>query len=126
MKKLLVVPVLIFLFVATGFAQQASAIAGSWMGQFPGQDGKPVKFKMTITDNTYQMDIGMDGVADVTGSYTSAGDQVTIWDTAGENTCPADQKGVYKFAVDGDTLTFTKVKDDCPSRGDETMVVTRM
>ena len=111
-------------FVNTAFAQ---SLVGKWAGEFPGQNGQPaLKFTLTITDNTYQFDMGMDGKVDVTGSYTSDGKQITIWDTAGENICPSDQKGVYAYTFDGDMATFTKVSDACAGRGDAPLVVKRM
>ena len=112
---------------ATAVLAQQSTIIGKWTGEFPGQNGQPaMKFSLTISDNAYQMDIGMDGTADITGAYTSDGKQITIWDTAGENICPSDQKGVYTFVRDGDTLTFTKVTDSCPGRGNAPLVVKKM
>ena len=123
MKQLFVFAVLTFL-SATTFAQ---SLVGKWSGEFPGQNDQPaVKFTLTITDNTYQFDMGMDGKVDVTGGYTSDGKQITIWDTAGENTCPSDQKGVYSYTFDGDMATFTKVTDACPGRGQGPLVVKRM
>lgn len=105
----------------------AQNLVGKWAGEFPGQDGQAaMKFTLTITENTYQFDMGMDGKADVTGSYTSDGTKITIWDTAGENTCPPDQKGVYAYTFSGDTATFTKVSDACEGRGAAPLVVKRM
>jgi len=124
MKQSFFFVVTMLLFTTTSFAQ---SLVGKWAGEFPGQNGQPaLKFTLTITDNTYQFDMGMDGKADVTGSYTSDGKQITIWDTAGENTCPSDQKGVYAYTLNGDTATFTKVSDACPGRGDAPLVVKKM
>jgi hypothetical protein len=124
MKQSFFFVVAMLLFATTSFAQ---SLVGKWAGEFPGQNGQPaLKFTLTITDNTYQFDMGMDGKADVTGGYTSDGKQITIWDTAGENTCPSDQKGVYAYTLDGDTATFTKVSDACAGRGDAPLVVKKM
>ncbi len=124
MKQSLFFVALALFFVNTAFAQ---SLVGKWAGEFPGQNDQPaLKFTLTITENTYQFDMGMDGKVDVTGSYTSDGKQITIWDTAGENTCPSDQKGVYAYTFDGDTATFTKVSDACAGRGDAPLVVKRM
>ena len=113
-------------FATTVFTQQASLV-GKWSGEFPGQNGQPaLKFTLTITENTYQFDMGMDGKVDLTGSYTADDKQITIWDTAGENICPSDQKGVYAYTLNGDTVTYTKVSDACPGRGDAPLVVKRM
>lgn len=127
MKKIFFLPVFLIAFGISGFAQGEASIVGKWVGTFPGQDGQLMTFTMTITDDAYSFDFNGDGAADQSGSYTASdGNQVTVWDTAGENICPAEKKGVYKYAFDGDTVTFTKVKDDCPGRGDEPMVLKRM
>lgn len=124
MKQSLFFVALALFFANTAFAQ---SLVGKWAGEFPGQNDQPaLKFTLTITENTYQFDMGMDGKVDVTGSYTSDGKQITIWDTAGENTCPSDQKGVYAYTFDGDTATFAKVSDACAGRGDAPLVVKRM
>lgn len=124
MKQSLFFVAFAFLFVNTTFGQ---SLVGKWAGEFPGQNDQPaMKFTLTITENTYQFDLGMDGTVDMTGGYTSDGKQITIWDTAGENTCPSDQKGVYAFTLDGDMATFTKVSDACPGRGDAPLTVKRM
>jgi hypothetical protein len=124
MKQSLFFIAFTFLFAATSFGQ---SLVGKWSGEFPGQNGQSaMKFTLTITESTYQFDMGMDGTVDVTGSYTSDGNQITIWDTAGENTCPPDQKGVYAYTLSGDTATFTKVSDACAGRGDATLVVKKM
>ena len=133
MKKLFLLPLFALALATTAFAQKSGAstatqasIIGKWAGEFPGPDGTPIAFTMTITQDTYSFDYGSDGTADSSGSYTADGDQVTVWDTAGQDICPSDKKGVYQFALDGDTVTFTKVKDDCPGRGDAPLVLKRM
>lgn len=134
MKKLFLLPLFLLALSATIFAQQDSndgqtaqaSIVGKWAGEFPGPDGKPIVFTMTITQDTYTFDYGSDGAIDSNGAYTAYGDQVTVWDIAGKDICPSDQKGIYKFTIDGDTATFTKVKDDCPGRGDAPLVVKRL
>ena len=124
MKQSLFFVAFICAFSTTTFAQ---SLVGRWAGEFPGQNGQPaVKFTLSISEHTYQFDMGMDGKVDVTGAYTTDGKQITIWDTAGENTCPSDQKGVYAYVLDGNSATFTKVSDACPGRGDAPLVVKRM
>lgn len=134
MKKLFLLPLFVLALATAAFTQKDShdgqatqaSIIGKWAGEVPGPDGKPIAFTMTITKDSYAFDYGSDGTDDSSGAYTSYGDQVTVWDLAGKDICPSDQKGVYKFAFDGDTVTFTKVKDDCPGRGDAPLVVKRM
>lgn len=125
MKKLFLLPLFLFLFLGAAFSQQAT-IRGKWSGAFPGEDGQLMAFAMTITDSTYEFDFNGDGVAELTGSYIGKGNQITIWNTSADNECPADKKGVYQYAFDGDNLTFTKVSDDCPGRGGEPLVLKRM
>ena len=124
MKKLFVFALFVLSLSATAFAQQAGMV-GKWAGQFTNPDGSALKFTLTLSDNAYEFDMGMDGAPDLYGSYTSEGDQITIWNTRGASDCP-DQKGVYKVTLDGDTATFTKVTDACPGRGTEPLVVKRM
>jgi len=125
MKKLF----MFFLFafsLSTVFAQQASLV-GKWTGQFPNPDGTVLKFTMTITEDAFHFDFGSDGTFDASGGYASNGsDQITIWDTAGQNVCPSDQKGVYSYVLSGDSVTFTKVSDTCPGRGDAPLVLNRL
>lgn len=124
MKKLFVLALFALSLSVTVFAQQAGMV-GKWAGQFTQEDGSALRFTLTLSDNTYEFDMGMDGAPDLYGSYTSEGDQITIWNTRGASDCP-DQKGVYKVTLDGDTATFTKVTDACPGRGAEPLVVKRM
>jgi len=126
MKKLVFLASFMLALCAGAFTQEVGSIVGRWSGEVPGQDGKPVPFTMTITDATYEFDFGNDGRVDVTGAYTAKDNQVTVWDTMGENICPSDQKGVYSYVMDGDTVTFTKVTDACPGRGQEPLVLKRM
>jgi hypothetical protein len=124
MKQSLFFVAFTFFCATTAFTQ---SIVGKWSGEFPAQNDQPaMKFTLTITESTYQFDMGMDGTVDITGSYTSDGKQITIWDTAGTNACPSDQKGVYAYTFSGDTATFTKVSDACAARGGEPLTVKKM
>lgn len=122
MKKALFSATLLLTFALSGLAQRA-AYVGTWAGEGTGPDGQMVKFKMIIAEDSYQLDMGMDGNINVVGKVVAEGDQVSVWDVSGELACPGDQKGVYKFAVDGDTLTFTKVEDPCEGRGSDAVLV---
>ena len=53
---------------------------------------------------------------DVTGHATVDGCQISLVDDGGVYACPADQVGVYTFAVDATTLAFTLVSDPCAGR----------
>ena len=69
------------------------------------------------TDGTFQVSLGRSHRLDVWGTYTVAGDTMTIQEAHG---VPAPKScktaATYKFNRDGDTLTFTKVSDKCKLR----------
>lgn len=44
-------------------------------------------------------------------------DTIKVTDFDGQYYCP-NGEGVYKFAVDGDNLSFTLVNDPCPNRAE--------
>lgn len=55
----------------------------------------------------------------VTGTYSTNGNQLTITDTGGTSSCTAGQAtGTYTYSVGGSgtTLTLTKVSDSCTGR----------
>ena len=53
----------------------------------------------------------------VQGTYAVAGDQMTFADVEGKMACAKEQaSGIYKPALDGGTLTFTLIDDQCPGR----------
>jgi hypothetical protein len=68
-------------------------------------------------DHTYS--VTHDGKEHVTGKYTMNGDEIVFNDINGDYACKGGDapEGVYRIKLEGDTLTFTKVKDDeCPGR----------
>jgi hypothetical protein len=70
------------------------------------------------TDNTYTMSMG-DGQATVSGRYTVEENRLTIVDqsaTGLAEACGTDEKGVYTFTVNANTLTLTKANDPCRGR----------
>ncbi|MCB9314588.1 MAG: hypothetical protein H6574_16060 [Lewinellaceae bacterium] len=131
MKKLFFLPVLLLVYCGSAFAQDdaVNSIVGTWSGEFKDAEGKSMPFTMKITDKTYEFDFDGDGKADLVGGYTSSGsDQITIWNTTDDESagCPSDQKGVYQYFFVGTSLSFNKVSDDCPGRGDEPLVLKRL
>ena len=104
---------MVLLFLPIGL--MAQSIAGTWKMTLTGEDGNPMTFVAKISkDGTYALDIGNDGNIEVKGKYETDGDQITIQDTEGSD-CTG--KGVYKFKVEANTLTMTRIKDACPDRG---------
>lgn len=103
----------------------AQSVVGTYKLQVPNDEGGTTPFKVELkADNTYSVDVGMDGAIDWTGKYSLDGNQITIQDDNGE--CTA--KGLYTYTVSATELKMTMVKDDCPNRGnpDAPMVMTRM
>lgn len=91
----------------------AQSIVGKWKFEFPSDQGTMVMVANIKADGTYALDFGNDGVVEITGKYTQSGDEMTIQDDAGECT----GKGVYKVKVEGDTMTMSRVSDECANRG---------
>ncbi len=78
---------------------------------------------MDALHDTLTMHIGVDtsfsssssGDIIVRSTYKTAGDTIRIKDVDGQYPC-TDGEGVYKYVVDGDTLTFLLVADPCYNR----------
>jgi hypothetical protein len=68
-------------------------------------------------DGTFDVDRNHDGTRDIWGTYTVAGDTVTIQGTGGKTPKNCKGAGVYKFSRPNEnTLTFTLVNDACGDR----------
>jgi len=89
---------------------QATSIAGAW---------KTGTLTLTIASNgSYTTVDNVNGV-NLTGTYSTSGNQLTITDTGGTGSCTAGQAtGTYTYAIGGggSTLTLTKVSDNCTGR----------
>lgn len=105
-------------FIAIGLSAQSPV--GKWKFQFETPDGTLVIAADIKADGTYALDMGNDGSAEVNGTYTMSGDKMTISDDAGDCT----GKGVYTVAVTDNTLTMTRVSDECENRGGPEGVMT--
>lgn len=81
------------------------------------------KFYVDALHDTLTMHIGVDtsfstsstGDIIVRSTYKTVGDTIKIKDVDGQYPC-MDGEGVYKYVVDGDTLTFLLVVDPCYNR----------
>lgn len=94
-----------------------TSMTGDWKLELPDGNGNLLTFKVSMkADNTYIVDLNNDGTSEVQGKYTVEGDQITMEDTSGEYACTG-QKGIYKFVIEGDKNTLSKVSDACPIRG---------
>jgi hypothetical protein len=81
------------------------------------------KFYVDALHDTLTMHIGVDtsfsssssGDIIVRSTYKTVGDTIKIKDVDGQYPC-MDGEGVYRYVVDGDTLTFLLVADPCYNR----------
>ena len=105
-------------FCASFTIQAQASLSGDWKMSVTNPEGETFTAKLTIKDNgKYLVDLGIDGTADVRGSYTLDGNQITISDSEGTNACPPDKKGVYKYRVSATALEMEKISDECEGRG---------
>jgi hypothetical protein len=97
---------------ATSLQSGPTALAGTWTNSL----GTAWTIK---ADGTFDVDPNHDGKRDIWGTYTVAGNTITIQETGRTTSIPKDCKGpgVYKFSrPDANTLTFTLVSDACALR----------
>ncbi len=67
-------------------------------------------------DGTFDVDLTKDGKRDAWGTYTLAGETITLHGTGGFYPKGCRGKGVYRFKRDDDNLQFTFVSDSCKLR----------
>jgi len=95
---------------ATTSRSGPAALAGTWINSL----GTIWTMK---GDGTFDVDRNHDGKRDIWGTYTVAGDTVTIQGTGGKTPKDCKGPGVYKFSRPNEnTLTFTLVSDTCGDR----------
>jgi hypothetical protein len=110
------------LMVMLPFGLLAQSPVGTWKMSVPDESGNMIPLKVAISeDGTYTLDFGADGNIDAKGKYTVEAGKMTIQDTEGSE-CTA--QGVYTFKIEGDTLTLTRVSDNCAGRGGPNGVMT--
>lgn len=109
-------------------SMMGQAHIGDWKIEVPMEGGTTVPAKLTFTESTYVLDMGVDGSVDAEGKYSMNGSEMTVNDTGGPFACPSDATGVYHIVVEGDTLMMERVSDECESRGnsDGVMHFTKM
>lgn len=123
MKTIHRILLIAFLFLPIGL--MAQSIAGTWNMTVPGENGEPLTFQAKISeDGTYALDWLADGKIEARGKFEISGDQITVQDTEGEG---CKEKGVYRYKIEGNTLTMTRIDDPCSNRGgpDGVMTMTR-
>jgi hypothetical protein len=110
MRQLRLIGMLIAL-VSFWFAAVGTAIAEDFpKGTFSikGPDG--ATWALTF-DGMGKVVVTADGKEAVEATYKATGDQVEFTDVKGPRANPGAGPGTYKWKLDGDKLTFTKVKD---------------
>lgn len=103
--------------LAIGNLCAQNSLSGNWKMDVPDGQGGMLTIKVSLTTDSYTIDIGMDGSADSYGKYEVKDGQITIWDTGGSNACPSDLKGVYKLTVTETEFKMDRVSDPCEGRG---------
>src|ERR1700722_4126711 len=107
-------PVVLFVFLcmgSTALRAQSTLKNTAW------------KFYVDALHDTLVMHIGVDtntttsstGDIIVRSTYKTVGDTIKIKDVDGQYPC-MDGEGVYRYTVDGDTMTFLLVVDPCYNR----------
>jgi len=92
-----------------------SEVVGEWKTMVPDGEGNMIPFHVSIkADNTYLLDFGGDGTVEIKGTYQEKGSQLVIQDGEGSD-CTG--KGIYTFEVASDSMTMTRVSDECANRG---------
>jgi hypothetical protein len=112
------------IFALIAFCSFASA--QEWAGTYTTTIGPAdVPPEMTAAVGTWELILGdegdftttQNGEVAVRGTYAISGDQMSFSDAEGKMACAKEQaSGVYKPAVDGGTLSFTLVDDQCAGR----------
>ncbi len=96
-----------------------SPIVGTWIGTIT--TGPYFGGSGTIAfspNGTYTGDYNSDRTPEVSGTYTTSGNRVSITDTSGSFACPLSDVGTYDFSVEGAALKFSVVSDPCATRAE--------
>ena len=108
------VAAIVILLVLAGCGAQSSLSPGTYTTSITREDSTDYLFigdwELTLTDeNGYT--VSKDGTLDEEGTYTLTEDQMVFVRTMGRHVC--SEGGVYQWALDGKTLTLTRVDDEC-------------
>lgn len=88
-------------------------LSGVAQGKFPTGTYANGQFAITFNDDGTHS-VSADGKVVVKGGYTATQDQIALTDKEGDYACPGT--GKYKWKVEGTSLKFEKVEDDCDGR----------
>ncbi|MCP5105990.1 MAG: hypothetical protein GY950_21580 [bacterium] len=108
--KIIITTLFAILFLVVNFSYGADSIAGTYSA-FSG------KLILVFQDNGHTVLKDNNGNIGAKGKYTVKRDKIILTDESGPISCSGDAKtGKYKWALDGDKLTFTLVEDKCGGR----------
>jgi len=105
--------ILFLLCLPVGLSAQ-SALVDTWTAEIPDREGNIIPLHLTISDDgTYAVDFGADGKVEITGTYSTDGNLITVQDDEGQECTGV---GVYNYEITGSTLTMESKSDECPER----------
>ena len=122
-KKMIWVVLLMFLGVVSfegcsGLERKVSlfepTLIGSWKLKGPG-DG-PATTLTFRGDETFQIDIGGDGMVDAEGTYDLYGNRLKLADTDSGGTIHCLHSGFYNYAIHGRELSLEVFAEECAPR----------
>jgi len=94
--------------------QLEPTLIGSWKLKSSGNSPAT-----TITfrgDQTFQVDIGGDGIVDIAGTYALYGNRLKLTDSDFRGTTDCFHSGFYNYAIKKGELTFEVFAEECTAR----------
>ncbi len=99
-----------------GVLALAASAAGSWAAEeFPTGSYVTGDFSVTFIA-AGGFSVTQNGEAVVEGTYKVTGHSIEITDQKGRYACTESSPGKYNWKLEGETLSFEKVADDCQRR----------
>lgn len=89
-------------------------LIGSW--KLKNQGNGPATTLTFREDQTFQVDIGGDGVADIWGTYDLYGNRLKLTDTRSGGTTDCLHSGFYNYTINGRELSFEVFAEECAPR----------
>ena len=72
--------------------------------------------KKKMIDETFQIDIGGDGMVDIKGTYDLYGNRLKLTDTDSGGTINCLHSGFYNYTIQGRELSFEVFAEECAAR----------
>ena len=89
-------------------------LIGSW--KLKGANNNPATTLTFRTDETFQIDIGGDGIVDIEGTYDLYENRLKLADTDSGGTIHCLHSGFYNYAIHGQELNFEVFAEECTAR----------